>query len=433
MNAEQLENMGKMYESMGLSRELLDYSKKIADSLKPRFDAIDEIAEYNQMKVIAAMQKNRVSAEHLYGTTGYGYNDAGRETLEAVYADIFHTEDALVRPQITCGTHALNVALAANLRPGDELMSPVGKPYDTMDEIIGIRPSKGSLAEYGITYEQADLKPDGSFDYDAIKAAINERTKLVTIQRSKGYAQRPTLSVERIGELIAFIKSIKSDVICMVDNCYGEFVQTIEPSDVGADLIVGSLIKNPGGGLAPCGGYIAGKKEYVEQAAYRLTSPGLGKEVGATLGVNQSFFQGLFMAPVVTAGALKGAIFAANLYERLGFKVIPNGSEPRFDIIQAIELGSAEGLIAFCKGIQAAAPVDSYVTPEPWDMPGYDSEVIMAAGAFVQGSSIELSADGPLREPYSVFFQGGLTWYHAKLGIMMSLQKMIDAGVVTLR
>lgn len=433
MNAEQLENMGKMYESMGLSRELLDYSKKIADSLKPRFDAIDEIAEYNQMKVIAAMQKNRVSAEHLYGTTGYGYNDAGRETLEAVYADIFHTEDALVRPQITCGTHALNVALAANLRPGDELMSPVGKPYDTMDEIIGIRPSKGSLAEYGITYAQADLKPDGSFDYDAIKAAINERTKLVTIQRSKGYAQRPTLSVERIGELIAFIKSIKSDVICMVDNCYGEFVQTIEPSDVGADLIVGSLIKNPGGGLAPCGGYIAGKKEYVEQAAYRLTSPGLGKEVGATLGVNQSFFQGLFMAPVVTAGALKGAIFAANLYERLGFKVIPNGSEPRFDIIQAVELGSAEGLIAFCKGIQAAAPVDSYVTPEPWDMPGYDSEVIMAAGAFVQGSSIELSADGPLREPYSVFFQGGLTWYHAKLGIMMSLQKMIDAGVVTLR
>lgn len=433
MNAEQLENMGKMYESMGLSRELLDYSKKIADSLKPRFDAIDEIAEYNQMKVIAAMQKNRVSAEHLYGTTGYGYNDAGRETLEAVYADIFHTEDALVRPQITCGTHALNVALAANLRPGDELMSPVGKPYDTMDEIIGIRPSKGSLAEYGITYAQADLKPDGSFDYDAIKAAINERTKLVTIQRSKGYAQRPTLSVKRIGELIAFIKSIKSDVICMVDNCYGEFVQTIEPSDVGADLIVGSLIKNPGGGLAPCGGYIAGKKEYVEQAAYRLTSPGLGKEVGATLGVNQSFFQGLFMAPVVTAGALKGAIFAANLYERLGFKVIPNGSEPRFDIIQAIELGSAEGLIAFCKGIQAAAPVDSYVTPEPWDMPGYDSEVIMAAGAFVQGSSIELSADGPLREPYSVFFQGGLTWYHAKLGIMMSLQKMIDAGVVTLR
>ena len=432
MNAEQLENMGKMYESMGLSKELLDYSKKIADSLKPRFDAIDEIAEYNQMKVIAAMQKNRVSAEHLYGTTGYGYNDAGRETLEAVYADIFHTEDALVRPQITCGTHALNVALAANLRPGDELMSPVGKPYDTMDEIIGIRPSKGSLAEYGITYAQADLKPDGSFDYDAIKAAINERTKLVTIQRSKGYAQRPTLSVERIGELIAFIKSIKSDVICMVDNCYGEFVQTIEPSDVGADLIVGSLIKNPGGGLAPCGGYIAGKKEYVEQAAYRLSSPGLGKEVGATLGVNQSFYQGLFLSPVVVAGALKGAIFAANVYEKAGFVVRPDGSEPRYDIIQAVELGSADGLLAFCKGIQAAAPVDSFVTPEPWPMPGYDSDVIMAAGAFVQGSSIELSADGPLKEPYSVFFQGGLTWYHAKLGIMMSVQKMFEKDLIKL-
>ena len=423
----------EIYLSMGISKTAYDYGCTIEKSLRDRFDEVDSNAEYNQLKVVNAMQQHQVSEACLLGTTGYGYNDLGRDTLEAVYAATFHTEDALVRPQITCGTHALNVALAANLRPGDELMSPVGKPYDTMDEIIGIRPSKGSLAEYGITYAQADLKPDGSFDYDAIKAAINERTKLVTIQRSKGYAQRPTLSVERIGELIAFIKSIKSDVICMVDNCYGEFVQTIEPSDVGADLIVGSLIKNPGGGLAPCGGYIAGKKEYVEQAAYRLTSPGLGKEVGATLGVNQSFFQGLFMAPVVTAGALKGAIFAANLYERLGFKVIPNGSEPRFDIIQAIELGSAEGLIAFCKGIQAAAPVDSYVTPEPWDMPGYDSEVIMAAGAFVQGSSIELSADGPLREPYSVFFQGGLTWYHAKLGIMMSLQKMIDAGVVTLR
>ena len=423
----------EIYLSMGISKTVYDYGCTIEKSLRDRFDEVDSNAEYNQLKVVNAMQQHQVSEACLLGTTGYGYNDLGRDTLEAVYAATFHTEDALVRPQITCGTHALNVALAANLRPGDELMSPVGKPYDTMDEIIGIRPSKGSLAEYGITYAQADLKPDGSFDYDAIKAAINERTKLVTIQRSKGYAQRPTLSVERIGELIAFIKSIKSDVICMVDNCYGEFVQTIEPSDVGADLIVGSLIKNPGGGLAPCGGYIAGKKEYVEQAAYRLTSPGLGKEVGATLGVNQSFFQGLFMAPVVTAGALKGAIFAANLYERLGFKVIPNGSEPRFDIIQAIELGSAEGLIAFCKGIQAAAPVDSYVTPEPWDMPGYDSEVIMAAGAFVQGSSIELSADGPLREPYSVFFQGGLTWYHAKLGIMMSLQKMIDAGVVTLR
>lgn len=433
MNGIQLENMINMYEALGISRELIEYSEKITAKLKNRFEVIDNVAEYNQMKVLSAMQKNRVSSECFMDTTGYGYNDAGRETLEAVYADIFHTEDALVRPQITCGTHALNVALAANLRPGDELLSPVGKPYDTMDEIIGIRPSKGSLAEYGITYAQVDLCPDGSFDFDGIKNAINERTRLVTIQRSKGYAQRPTLSVERIGELISFVKSIKPDVICMVDNCYGEFVQMQEPSDVGADLTVGSLIKNPGGGLAPCGGYIAGKKEYVEQAAYRLTSPGLGKEVGASLGVNRSFYQGLFMAPTVTAGALKGAIFAANLYENLGFKVIPNGSEPRFDIIQAIELGTAKGLTAFCRGIQAAAPVDSYVTPEPWDMPGYDSEVIMAAGAFVQGSSIELSADGPLREPYSVFFQGGITWYHAKFGIMMSLQKMIDAGEVTLK
>ena len=334
--------------------------------------------------------------------------------------------------QSICGTHALNVALSSNLRPGDELLSPVGKPYDTMDEIIGIRPSKGSLAEYGITYAQVDLLPDGGFDYEGIKNAINERTKLVTIQRSKGYASRPTLSVERIGELISFIKSIKPDVICMVDNCYGEFVERIEPSEVGADMIVGSLIKNPGGGLAPCGGYIAGKKECVEQAAYRLSSPGLGKEVGATLGVNQSFYQGLFLSPVVVAGALKGAIFAANVYEKAGFVVRPDGSEPRYDIIQAVELGSADGLLAFCKGIQAAAPVDSFVTPEPWPMPGYDSDVIMAAGAFVQGSSIELSADGPLKEPYSVFFQGGLTWYHAKLGIMMSVQKMFEKDLIKL-
>ena len=378
------------------------------------------------------MQDEKVAEMHLSGTTGYGYNDDGRDTLEKIYSDIFKTEDALVRPQIICGTHALNVALSSNLRPGDELLSPVGKPYDTMDEIIGIRPSKGSLAEYGITYAQVDLLPDGGFDYEGIKNAINERTKLVTIQRSKGYASRPTLSVERIGELISFIKSIKPDVICMVDNCYGEFVERIEPSEVGADMIVGSLIKNPGGGLAPCGGYIAGKKECVEQAAYRLSSPGLGKEVGATLGVNQSFYQGLFLSPVVVAGALKGAIFAANVYEKAGFVVRPDGSEPRYDIIQAVELGSADGLLAFCKGIQAAAPVDSFVTPEPWPMPGYDSDVIMAAGAFVQGSSIELSADGPLKEPYSVFFQGGLTWYHAKLGIMMSVQKMFEKDLIKL-
>lgn len=424
--------MREMYKNMGICDEVYDYCDNIIKSLHDRFEEIDKNAEYNQMKVIKAMQDNKVAEMHLSGTTGYGYNDDGRDTLEKIYSDIFKTEDALVRPQIICGTHALNVALSSNLRPGDELLSPVGKPYDTMDEIIGIRPSKGSLAEYGITYAQVDLLPDGGFDYEGIKNAINEKTKLVTIQRSKGYASRPTLSVERIGELISFIKSIKPDVICMVDNCYGEFVERIEPSQVGADMIVGSLIKNPGGGLAPCGGYIAGKKECVEQAAYRLSSPGLGKEVGATLGVNQSFYQGLFLSPVVVAGALKGAIFAANVYEKAGFVVRPDGSEPRYDIIQAVELGSADGLLAFCKGIQAAAPVDSFVTPEPWPMPGYDSDVIMAAGAFVQGSSIELSADGPLKEPYSVFFQGGLTWYHAKLGIMMSVQKMFEKDLIKL-
>ena len=424
--------MREMYKNMGICDEVYDYCDNIIKSLHDRFEEIDKNAEYNQMKVIKAMQDEKVAEMHLSGTTGYGYNDDGRDTLEKIYSDIFKTEDALVRPQIICGTHALNVALSSNLRPGDELLSPVGKPYDTMDEIIGIRPSKGSLAEYGITYAQVDLLPDGGFDYEGIKNAINERTKLVTIQRSKGYASRPTLSVERIGELISFIKSIKPDVIYMVDNCYGEFVERIEPSEVGADMIVGSLIKNPGGGLAPCGGYIAGKKECVEQAAYRLSSPGLGKEVGATLGVNQSFYQGLFLSPVVVAGALKGAIFAANVYEKAGFVVRPDGSEPRYDIIQAVELGSADGLLAFCKGIQAAAPVDSFVTPEPWPMPGYDSDVIMAAGAFVQGSSIELSADGPLKEPYSVFFQGGLTWYHAKLGIMMSVQKMFEKDLIKL-
>lgn len=423
----------EMYCNMGISEQIYDFSENILKGLKERFEKIDENAEYNQMKVLQAMQKNKVAEMHLSGTTGYGYNDEGRDTLEQVYADIFKTEAALVRPQIMCGTHALNIALSANLRPGDELLSPVGKPYDTMDEIIGIRPSKGSLAEYGITYKQVDLLEDGSFDFENIKKAINEKTKLVTIQRSKGYASRPTLSVERIGELISFIKGIKPEVICMVDNCYGEFVELIEPSEVGADMIVGSLIKNPGGGLAPCGGYIAGTKECIEQAAFRLSSPGLGKEVGATLGVNQSFYQGLFLAPTVVAGALKGAIFAANAYEKLGFKVIPNSTESRHDIIQAVELNTPEGLIAFCKGIQSAAPVDSFVTPEPWAMPGYDADVIMAAGAFVQGSSIELSADGPLKPPYSVYFQGGLTWYHAKLGIMMSMQKMYEKGLINIQ
>jgi len=424
-------NNFSIFQSLGISKEVYEYGEVILKELKQRFEEIDERAEYNQLKVLKAMQDNQVSEACLLGTTGYGYNDIGRDTLEAVYASVFHTEDALVRPQITCGTHALALALMSNLRPGDELFSPVGKPYDTLEEVIGIRDSKGSLREYGISYKQVDLLEDGSFDFDNIAKAINEKTKLVTIQRSKGYQTRPTLSVKRIGELISFIKNIKPDVICMVDNCYGEFVEDIEPSDVGADMVVGSLIKNPGGGLAPIGGYIAGKKECVENAAYRLTSPGLGKEVGASLGVLSSFYQGLFLAPTVTAGALKGAIFAANLYERLGFGVVPNGRESRHDIIQAVTFGHAEGVIAFCQGIQAAAPIDSYVTPEPWDMPGYDAQVIMAAGAFVSGSSIELSADGPIKPPYAVYFQGGLTWQHAKFGILKSLQSVVNKGIVS--
>lgn len=420
-----------IYGQMGISREVFTFGEKIWDSLSERFAEIDAVSEYNQLKVIGAMQKNRVSEACLLGTTGYGYNDLGRDTLEAVYADIFHTEDALVRPQITCGTHALALSLMSNLRPGDELLSPVGKPYDTLEEVIGIRPSRGSLKEYGISYRQVDLLPDGSFDLEGIRKAINEKTKLITIQRSKGYQTRPTLSVSRIGELISFVKKVKPGVLCMVDNCYGEFTEETEPSDVGADLVVGSLIKNPGGGLAPIGGYLAGKKECIENAAYRLTSPGLGKEVGASLQTLNPFYQGLFLAPNVTANALKSAVFAANIYEKLGFSVVPDSVESRHDIIQAVTFGNPEGVIAFCQGIQQAAAVDGHVTPEAWDMPGYDSPVIMAAGAFVSGSSIELSADGPIKPPYAVYFQGGLTWQHGKFGIMKTLQKLVDRGIVT--
>ena len=427
-----VEELINMYMEMGVSPGVYAYGQKALEALRDRFAAIDAIAEYNQAKVLCAMQRNRVSAACFAATTGYGYDDLGRDTLEKVYADVFHTEAALVRPQITCGTHALTVALSANLLPGDELLSPVGLPYDTLQEVIGIRQSPCSLAEYGVSYNQVDLLPDGSFDYASIRKAIGPKTKMVTIQRSKGYATRPTFSVGQIGELIAFCKQCKPDLIVMVDNCYGEFVETIEPSDVGADMTVGSLIKNPGGGLAPIGGYIAGTRECIERCAFRLSAPGLGREVGANLGLMTSLYQGFFLAPTVTAGAEKGAIFAANLYEPLGFRCVPNAAESRHDIIQAVELGSEEGMIAFCKGIQAAAPVDSFATPWPSEMPGYNDKVIMAAGAFVQGSSIELSADGPIRAPYAVYFQGGLTWFHAKHGILLSLQKMVDAGLVSL-
>lgn len=424
------DTLRELYRQMGLSPEVIALGERTEEKLFQRFRSIDERAEYNQMKVLQAMRECRVNAGHFASSTGYGYNDDGRDTLEQVYAKAFGCEDALVRAQLTCGTHALYVALSAVLRPGDELLSPVGKPYDTLEEVIGIRESACSLKEFGVSYRQVELLPDGGFDYEGIRQALRPDTRMVTIQRSKGYDSRPTLSVDRIGELIHFIKGIRPDVVCMVDNCYGEFVEEREPSQVGADMIVGSLIKNPGGGLAPVGGYIAGRKELIEKCAYRLTSPGLGKEVGASLGLNQTFFQGFFMAPVVTAGALKAAIFAANIFEELGFKVIPDGSVSRHDIIQAVELKSPEALIAFCEGIQAAAPVDSYVYPEPWAMPGYDSDVIMAAGAFVQGSSIELSADGPLRPPYTVFFQGGLTWNHGRFGILTALQRMADKGLV---
>lgn len=418
------------YQQMGISKEVCHLCQEIEESLKKRFEEIDKITECNQLKVLRAMQKYQVSEAHLAPTTGYGYNDIGRETLEKVYAEIFGTEAALVRSQITCGTHALALALSANLRPGDELISPVGKPYDTMEEIIGIRPSKGSLAEYGVTYKQVELLENGTFDYDAIRKVISDRTKMVTIQRSKGYLTRPTFSVAQIGELISFIKGINPDIICMVDNCYGEFVELTEPSNAGADMVVGSLIKNPGGGLAPIGGYICGTKECVENAYFRLTAPGLGGEVGATLGVNKDFFQGLFNAPQVVNGALKGAIFAANLYEKLGFECTPNSTESRHDIIQAVTFHDPEKVIAFCEGIQYAAPIDSHVTPTPWAMPGYDCDVIMAAGAFISGASIELSADAPMHEPYTVYFQGGLSYHHAKFGIMKSLSQLEKKGLI---
>ena len=419
-----------IYNQLGVSDQVLRFGQEVLEGLTDQFRHIDQVAEFNQAKVIAAMQKNRVNATHFNLSTGYGYDDEGRDNLERVYADCFGAEAALVRPQITCGTHALALALGANLLPGDELLSPVGGPYDTLEEVIGIRPSPCSLKEYGVSYRQVDLLPDGGFDYDGIRAAINEKTRLITIQRSKGYATRPSYSVEEIGKLIAFCKECKPDVLCMVDNCYGEFVETQEPTNVGADMVVGSLIKNLGGGLAPTGGYICGRKSCIERCAYRLSAPGLGREVGANLGLLTSFYQGLFLAPTVVSSAVRGAVFAAACYEKRGFRVVPGSGETRRDIIQAVELGSREAMVAFCKGIQSAAPVDSYVTPEPWAMPGYESDVIMAAGAFVQGASIELSADGPIRPPYAVYFQGGLTWFHAKLGILMSIQKLLDAGII---
>ncbi len=427
-----LDLKGFALENFGISEKVWNYAEKTEKKIQHMFNEIDKITEYNQFKVLAAMQKNKLSDTHFAATTGYGYNDLGRDTLECVYADIFNAETSLVRPQIISGTHALTVALSGNLRPGDEILSPVGIPYDTLQGVIGIRKERGALSEYGITYKQVDLLPDGNFDFDNIEKAINKKTKLITIQRSKGYEYRHSLTVDEIGSLIKFIKNIDKNIICMVDNCYGEFVEVVEPTDVGADIVVGSLIKNPGGGLAPIGGYIAGKEEYVENAAVRLTSPGLGKEVGATLGITPSLFQGLFVSPQVVGGSVKGAVFLSALFDGLGFETLPSVNEKRADIVQCIKMRSAENVKAFCCGIQKGAPVDSFVKPEPWDMPGYDCEVIMAAGAFIQGSSIELSADAPMKPPYNVFFQGGLNWHHAKIGIMIGLESMVKQRLVTI-
>lgn len=419
----------KEYADFGISREVLEIGAKAEAALAARFREIDGTAEMNQLKVLSAFRDNHVSEADFVKTTGYGYDDGGRDKLESVFAAVFKGEDALVRAQLISGTHAISTALFGNLRPGDELLSPCGKPYDTLDSIIGLNGARGSLKEYGVSYRQVDLNDDFSFDYEGIRNAINDRTKLVEIQRSRGYAQRPTFSVDKIGELIHFIKSVKPELKIMVDNCYGEFVEDREPLEVGADIIVGSLIKNPGGGLAPIGGYIVGNAEMVENAAYRLTAPGLGKEIGANLGINRDLYQGFFLSPQVVAGAEKGAIFAAYIFEKLGFEVSPASDEIRHDIIQAVNFNTPEGLQAFCEGIQAAAPVDAFVRPVPSDMPGYDSQVIMAAGNFISGASIELSADGPMRPPYTAFFQGGLTWYHAKAGILTAVQKLFDAGI----
>lgn len=415
----------------GIDERVLKVTDSALKEVASEFSAIDSVKEYNQFKVIKAMQNNNVSDTHFNGTTGYGYDDKGRDALDCVYRDVFKAEDALVRHQIVSGTHALALCLYGNLRPGDELLSVVGKPYDTLEEVIGIRgEGGGSLKEFGVTYNQVDLLEDGSLDYKSIEKAINSKTKMVLLQRSRGYEWRPSFTIDEIEKAIAFIKGIKSDVLVLVDNCYGEFVETKEPIEVGADLAAGSLIKNPGGGIAPTGGYIVGKKSCVQKAAYRFTTPGLGKKVGSSLDNNRLMYQGLFLAPHVVAESLKGAVFCAAVMKELGYRTSPGVHDKRGDIIQAIRFDNPDSLIAFCQGIQKGSPVDSFVTPEPWDMPGYESPVIMAAGAFIQGSSIELSADAPIKPPYIAYMQGGLVFEHVKLGVMISIQKMLEKGII---
>lgn len=409
-------------EYYGLDDETFALSEEVMEDIKDKFEEIKQIREYNQYKVLRAMQRANLSDNHFNWTTGYGYNDIGREKIEEIYADVFGAEDALVRPIIVNGTHALSLCIQGLVRPGDEILSITEKPYDTLQGVIGIREEKGSLKEFGVTYDDVDFLEDGNIDLEGVKRKINNRTKLVLIQRSKGYSWRKSLSIDDIKEAIEVVKSVKKDVIVMVDNCYGEFLDVKEPTEVGADIMAGSLIKNPGGGLALTGGYIAGRKDLVEMVSYRLTTPGIGKECGLTFGTSRNVLQGFFMAPYITSQAVMGAIYCARMFERLGYEVLPKYNDLRSDIIQVVRLKNAEEVIAFCQGVQAAAPVDSYVKPEPWAMPGYEDEVIMAAGAFIQGSSIELSADAPIRPPYNVYFQGGLTFDHSKMGTLKAIE-----------
>lgn len=407
-----------------LDDETFKLSEEVMEDIGDQFEEIKKVREYNQYKVLKAMQEARLSDNHFNWTTGYGYNDLGREKIEEIYANVFGAEDALVRPIIVNGTHALSLCIQGIVRPGDEILSVTGLPYDTLQGVIGIREEKGSLKEFGVTYDQVDFLEDGNVDLEGIKKKINEKTKLVMIQRSKGYAWRKSLTINDIKEAIDTVKSVNPNIIVMVDNCYGEFLDIKEPTEVGADVMAGSLIKNPGGGLALTGGYIAGKKELIELISYRLTSPGIGKECGLTFGTTRTVLQGFFMAPYVVSQAVMGAIFCARAFEKLGYDVLPKYNDIRSDIIQVVRLNNADEVIHFCQGVQAAAPVDSYVKPEPWAMPGYESEVIMAAGAFVQGSSIELSADAPIRAPYNVYFQGGVTFDHSKMGTLKAIQHM---------
>ncbi|OLS03969.1 methionine gamma-lyase family protein [Tissierella creatinophila] len=416
----------------GIKSEIVEYVLDKEKLIKDKFSSINEIKEFNQYKVIRAMQESKLSSPDFYWTTGYGYGDVGREKVEEIYANIFNTEDALVRPTISSGTHALTLTLSGILRPGDSLLSITGTPYDTLQTVIGISGNeKGNLLEFGINYKEIDLI-DNKIDIDKVIETIDETTKIIMIQRSTGYSDRRALTITEIGEAISKIKSFNKDVIIMVDNCYGEFLDTKEPTEVGADIMAGSLIKNPGGGLALSGGYIVGKKNLIELIANRSTAPGLGKDAGLTFGTTRTTLQGLFLAPHIVSEAVKGALLVGVVYKSLGFRIVPDLDDKRSDIIQAVEFLNGDRVVAFCKGIQAASAVDSYISPEPWDMPGYENKVIMAAGGFIEGSSIELSADGPMREPYFAYYQGGLTYEHCKLGVYMSLNNLYSDNLIKL-